>query len=1310
MRPETRDEFEVAIICALPLEAAAVLNSLDERYDKNGSEYGKQEGDTNTYSTGRIGQHSVVLAHMPGIGISSAAKVASKMQLSFRGIRLALIVGVCGGVPFERPTPAIVLGDVIISNSVIEFDFGRLYPNRSERKTGLEDTLGRPNPEIRGLLSKFKIPSIRLELEEAILQNLARLQEKGNAAKYPGAEHDRLFPTSYHHIHRRETASQSCPCYSSQSNSNASCSEALESSCDMLGCSVDGLDSPSRRMRFTSGAPTPLVHLGTIGSANAVMKCGEYRDAMASKDNIIAFEMEGAGVWDDLPCLLIKGVCDYADSHKNKVWQNYAAATAASAAKAFLDYWTSGQHNSNTRQGSSRKRRLSLSPREDFSSPNGARRTPSPRRQNAVISVVPMTDHINTGFRPPPALVDPHARRIRLDALNFERLDARQTTIKTAYAATCEWVLSKSEYLDWQSEDKILEHHGFLWIKGKPGAGKSTIMKFAYTNARENPGRSVVISYFYNARGDHLEKSICGMYRSLLFQLLGSVPRLQDVLDSSEAAQLQTMSTDPRATQVLQSLFSQAIKKLKEQPLICFVDALDECENNDDEVREMVRFFEVLGECAITDNIRFLVCFASRHYPHITIHKSVELILETQPGHSDDIKRYIRSRLRIGGGTRVDRIKTDVQNKSQGIFLWVVLVLPMLQKAYDNGQVHALGNCLEGIPEGLDELFQNVSGKDTENLENLKLCLKWVFYAVRPLSPKELYFAMLSTPDSECVATWDPEDVTTADMKRFILSSSKGLVEPTLSRNPTIQFIHESVRDFLFKASGSALQADKNFASAGLVHDFLKHSCQRYLASIPYNTIEGFWHENEIEFPFLSYSMRNILRHAESAASLGVPQEAFLEEFPLSCWTALHDWIEQYDIDQYGSGISLLYVLIQENLLHLFQIEVRRSQSINLKGGPYDYPLIAAAVFGNNQMLELLLQYGADHTKRGSRYIHALHAAVGEFDAPAVAMLIAHGAVPAANDSVPQQLVEVAVLRREVVLLKLLLGNRSLIASSFFDTEDFEILVQQAVQDEDQKMLELFVELGVIGENHPHRLAHTLCWAATSGDQALVQRCIKLGANFNVPSRSGTVLGAASELGQESMVRFLIEGGADVNALHIDPFEDRTTALFLASFMGKHTVVPILLEHGADVNQESPLFGAVSFGSETITRTLLEHGANPNQCKIFGGSEMTHLPLHQALDRGQPDIVRLLLDHGADVNISSSAHKNAFSALDSCLDQEMHNVCEQLLHERNFVRPQTPIESGSTTSHTSIIHTRGRQDSVPQSPCQFQQPDTSQDG
>jgi nucleoside phosphorylase len=76
-----------------------------------------------------------------------------------------------------------------------------------------------------------------------------------------------------------------------------------------------------------------------MASGDSVLKSAIHRDQIAVNENVVGFEMEGAGAWDALPCVVIKGVCDYADSHKNKLWQKYAAITAASCARAFIQYW-----------------------------------------------------------------------------------------------------------------------------------------------------------------------------------------------------------------------------------------------------------------------------------------------------------------------------------------------------------------------------------------------------------------------------------------------------------------------------------------------------------------------------------------------------------------------------------------------------------------------------------------------------------------------------------------------------------------------------------------------------------------------------------------------------------------------------------------------------------------------------------------------------------------------------------------------------------------------------------------------------------
>ncbi|EWZ30420.1 hypothetical protein FOZG_15909 [Fusarium oxysporum Fo47] len=312
-RPSDRRGFEIAIICALTLEADAIEALFDHHWEDDGPPFDKEPGDPNAYSTGVIGRFNIVLAHMPGMGKVHAATVASNCGKSFPSIKLALVVGICGVVPFGPAKDEIILGDVVISNGVIQYDFGRQLPERFARKDTLLEVPGRPNTEIRGVLAKLEGLRHRRQLNAKIEGYLAVLQSDPELhAEYPGATKDRLFKVSYRHTDDQR-------------------------SCEQLGCNGELV---SRSRLSTADVPTkPAIHFGLMASGDAVMKSGEDRDRIATAEGIIAFEMEGAGVWDSFPCIIIKGGCDYADSHKSKVWQRYAAATAAACAKAFLGFW-----------------------------------------------------------------------------------------------------------------------------------------------------------------------------------------------------------------------------------------------------------------------------------------------------------------------------------------------------------------------------------------------------------------------------------------------------------------------------------------------------------------------------------------------------------------------------------------------------------------------------------------------------------------------------------------------------------------------------------------------------------------------------------------------------------------------------------------------------------------------------------------------------------------------------------------------------------------------------------------------------------
>ncbi|KAL7817011.1 purine and uridine phosphorylase [Trichoderma aethiopicum] len=338
-RPSSREDFEVAIICALPLEYDAVTLLFDEFWDEDGDPYKRAAGDPNNYRTGRIGKHDVVLALLTHMGKVNAASAAAHMRTSYRGLRLVILAGICGGVPYNGGEE-ILLGDVVISKTLIQYDFGRRYPDEFLRKDTVQDNLRKHDRNTSNLLAMFDTANGRGELQNKACRFLKQLQERAlrRQAKYdyPGISEDRLFESSYRHKHRSLTT---CICSKCHGRRDPVCDKALALSCDELGCHEDYLVPRKRLQEQTEQDKTtrPAVHIGAVASGDTVMKSGEDRDRIAREEGIIAFEMEGAGVWEEIPCIVVKGVCDYADCHKNKKWQNYAAVTAAAASKAILE-------------------------------------------------------------------------------------------------------------------------------------------------------------------------------------------------------------------------------------------------------------------------------------------------------------------------------------------------------------------------------------------------------------------------------------------------------------------------------------------------------------------------------------------------------------------------------------------------------------------------------------------------------------------------------------------------------------------------------------------------------------------------------------------------------------------------------------------------------------------------------------------------------------------------------------------------------------------------------------------------------------
>ncbi|KAK8024357.1 hypothetical protein PG993_012423 [Apiospora rasikravindrae] len=816
--------------------------------------------------------------------------------------------------------------------------------------------------------------------------------------------------------------------------------------------------------------------------------------------------------------------------------------------------------------------------------------------------------------------VDPMALKEIMELLRFDQDDARHQNIKSAHAKTCKWLLKCEMYSDWVRSKHLEDNHGFFWMKGKPGTGKSTIMKFLLANARRTMKDTVVISFFFNARGHALERSTIGMYRSLLLQLLEKKPSLQPLLGLDSLRNRDALSW---SLELLKSLFEQAVQSLASTPVACFIDALDECPET--EVREMVSSFSHLGQLAVSAGYQFKVCFSSRHYPHVTIDKKIELVLEEQDGHGDDITHYVASELNIGQTKMADEVKLAVQTKSSGIFMWVVLVVQILNKEYDCGNIHRLRRRLKEIPEDLHELFRDILTRDAKNGDELILCLQWVLFAKTPLGPSELYFAVLSGVDPEALRESDVEELSDSVFDRYILNCSKGLIETTKSKSHTAQFIHESVRDFLLKDDGFQFILAKHIAQSfeGLSHEKLKQCC---LVQIETATLEKDPGLSLMRFPFLRYAVDNILHHANKAGELGLNQSGFVANFQTADWVGLTNSYEKYQTRKYPPDTRLLYVLAEKNLSHLLSclLTTHSTDSCCLEMGKerYSCPLYASLAMGSHETAKVLLRQVVDR-------FPASHEAHSHFE-DLFSQENPWSPFPRDFKFHKKDELYEKMLRSSEVLMLLFL-NLGLISEGDMQTHGPNLFMIAAERRHDLLAVEILKRTGTnhIGmwEESPLHTAVRHGLATVTG---LLLRTLK---EVNPRDKDGlTPLLAATTYNEEGVAKLLI----DSTKTEVDTRDrNEQTPLSIASSAGMMEVVKLLLASGkADINSrdndgQTPLFHAAISGSEGITELLLAS----NEVEVDARDIMGKTPLSYAAQQKREGIVKLLLDSGkVDVN------------------------------------------------------------------------------
>ncbi|CAN9285572.1 unnamed protein product [Alternaria alternata] len=301
-RPLRREDYTVGWVCALPVELAAAQEMLDEEHPD--LERDLADNDENLYALGSIGGHNVAIVCLPAgrIGNNPAAAVATQMRATFKKIRFGMMVGIGGGVPSAEAD--VRLGDVVVSQLHGTFSGVVQYDSSKATASGFERTGALNSPPQELLAAVAKVQANELRGRSKLYKHITKLEGNGKFQR-SRAGADVLFEAAYEH-----EGGQTCD-----------------------KCSSDRHKARERR----DSEEEVVVHYGTIASGNQVMRSAVERDKVSTElGGVLCFEMEAAGLMNSFPCLVVRGICDYADSHKNKRWQAYAAATAAAYVKEVL--------------------------------------------------------------------------------------------------------------------------------------------------------------------------------------------------------------------------------------------------------------------------------------------------------------------------------------------------------------------------------------------------------------------------------------------------------------------------------------------------------------------------------------------------------------------------------------------------------------------------------------------------------------------------------------------------------------------------------------------------------------------------------------------------------------------------------------------------------------------------------------------------------------------------------------------------------------------------------------------------------------
>lgn len=756
-RPFNREEFEIAIVCAKDTEYNAVCLLVDDFWDEDGDPFGRAIGDNNIYTTGYMGGFNIVVVLLCNPGKAIAAGTAASLRSSYPCIKLLLLTGVCAGVP-NAEGKEVLLGDVVISGTVIQYDLGSRYPNEYVEKDTLEDRLSRPDKNIRNLVAVMRTEVGIHRLEDKVSFYLRKIQDQASKKRYqrrhkdkatyqyPGSMNDMLFNSAY--VHKHYISSQCIPCNGHTGTKGLPCDQSKEIPCLQTGCDNSHL-VPRERLSYKKAlednddyiaSQQPSIFIGRFGSGDTVFNSGIERDRIAQKHQILAFETEGAGIWDELPCIIVKGVSTYGDGHNMSAdWESFAAATAASAARGLIDRY----------------------PQSD--------KLPSVNYKNEADRAC-LRDLFITS---PPD-----------DKARIEQ--TKGGLLHDVYA----WVLENDAYKQWHENND--NQTRLLWIKGDPGKGK-TMLLCGIINELQSASSN--LCYFLCQATDSRLNNASSILRGLMHMLISKQPSLISFLKPEYSKSGKLLFEDSNSWTILSRIFFNMLQDPIVKDLTIIVDALDEC---------LADLPHLLNFIQSSSNLQVKWLISSRNETDIQdtlVRNNTKLTISLELSTtfiSSAISFYIEfkanSLSKIKGYTPA--IKSSIQeylsHNADGTFLWVALVCELLEKA---PSFDPLPKSAE-YPRGLNNLYERMIEKVLNNESDWgRRILAISTVARRPLSLQE--FETLNP---------FPLNVDNIELLEKRWEEALGYCGSFLTkRNGIIYFIHQSAKNFILDKASDRL-------------------------------------------------------------------------------------------------------------------------------------------------------------------------------------------------------------------------------------------------------------------------------------------------------------------------------------------------------------------------------------------------------------------------------------------------------------------------------------------------------------------------